>query len=272
MKTCKYLTIVYALLVFLVSPCSGWTQDSSTEELKLVLEEIQDRVQRKMNTNELESSPLIIAVGGCPGVGKSTFSQLLKAALSKIGIVSVIISHDHYGLSQVERKQFASELDPRRIQWHKLHSTMISIRKCENEIIKPTINQLTKEMGQETLQLANVDCVLFEGSWTLCDFPPMNFLQYADISIYLESSLENIYDWKWQRELKKSLQRTPQSFFNHMMEVLKDFAFHVYPTRKNADYIINIDIFHQYSITDSKAARSRPEPDFTSLRLETLTY
>jgi uridine kinase len=149
---------------------------------------------------------------------------------------------------------------------------LTSVCEGQNEIVKPTINQLTKEMGQETLQLANVDCVLFEGSYTLGDFPPMNFLQYADLAIYLESSLENIYDWKWQRELKKSSPRSPQSFFNHMMEILKDFAFHVYPIRKNADYIVHIDFFHHYLITDCEAVKSRPEPDFTSLRLETLTY
>jgi pantothenate kinase-related protein Tda10 len=115
MNKYKFHTIVFALLVFFVSPCNGWTQDSVKEELRLVLEEIQGRIKRKTNTNEFENSPLMIAIGGCPGVGKSTISQLLQTELSELGMVSVIISQDHYGLSQDERKQFASELDPRRI-------------------------------------------------------------------------------------------------------------------------------------------------------------
>ncbi|MDR3624308.1 MAG: AAA family ATPase [Chlamydiales bacterium] len=269
MKKYRCYIVALVLLLLFVIPCSGWVQDSVKEELKLILDGIQDLVERR-NVNE--STPLIIAIGGCPGVGKSTISQILQTELSHLGIVSVILSLDHYGLGQNERKQFASELDPRRIQWNKLHNTLKDICKGNTEIIKPTINQLTKEMSQETLQLANVSCILFEGAYTLGDFAPMNFLQYADLSIYLESSLENIYNWKWQRELKKPIPRHSEAFFCHMMEILKDFAFHVYPTRKNADHIIHIDFFHRYSITNNDAIKNTPLPNFTTLRLETLSY
>lgn len=272
MKFFKALTVLFALVIFFVSPSVGWTQESVKEELQPILDEIRDTAKRKIDLNHAENAPLIVAVGGCPGVGKSTISRLLQAELSARGMASVIISLDHYGLSQEERKLFASELDPRRIQWQKLHKTLLSIRAGENEVIKPTINQLTNEMGEEVLQLADVDCVLFEGLYALGDFPPMNFLQYADFAIYLETSLENIYDWKWQRELKKASPRTSQSFFNHMMEIVKDFAFHVYPTRKNADCIISVDAYHHYSITNGKVAENAPEPDFTAFRLETLAY
>ena len=266
----KYNLITF--FFFLVSSISseGWSQESIKDELQLVLEQIQDQIKEKQNAPE--KTPLIIAIGGCPGVGKSTLSRLVQAELSELGIISAIISLDHYGLSQEERKQFASELDSRRIQWNKLHNTLTEICAGENKITKPVINQLTKETSQDTLDLQNVTCILFEGSYTLSDFAPMNFLQYADLAIYLESSLDNIYDWKWQRELKKSSPRSAQAFFNHMMEILKDFAFHVYPTRKNADYIIHIDFFHHYSVTDSEAVKRRPEPDFTLFRLEALTY
>jgi uridine kinase len=272
MKKYNYTTVVLVLLVFCVIPCGGWTQNSVKEELRLILEEIQDKVKKKADLHAHESAPLMIAIGGCPGVGKSTISQLLQAELSELGVASAIISLDHYGLSLNERKQFASELDPRRIQWNKLHNTLTSICEGENEIIIPTFNQLTTERGQKILQLANVDCILFEGLYALGDFPPMDLLQYADLAIYLETSLENIYDWKWQRELKKSSPRSPEFFFNHMMEIVKDFAFHVYPTRKNADFIIDVDFFHHYSISDNEDVKSRLEPDFTSFRLETLSY
>lgn len=270
MKT--YKSLAFVLFVFFANPCTVRAHDSVKEELRPILEEIQCRVNRNAYSNEPENSPLIIAIGGCPGVGKSTVSQLLQFELSEIGISSAILSLDHYGIGQEERKQFTCEMDPRRIQWHELHNTLISIREGENEIPKPTVNQLTKEIGLEILHLANTDCVLFEGTYALGDFPPMDFLQYADLAVYLESSAENIYDRKWQRELKKSSPRSPEAFFNHMMEILRDFAFHVYPTRKNADYIVHIDFFHRYSILDSRAGKNRPEPDFTSLRLETLTY
>lgn len=272
MKKYKYTTFVFAFVFFFLSPFAGFAQDSIKEELNLVIEKIQSMAKRKMSSNSTENPPLIVAVGGCPGVGKSTISKLLKTELAELGIVSVIVSLDHYGLSQEARKQFTSELDPRRIQWNKLHNTLTSICEGENEIVKPTIDQLTKEMSEETIQLKNVDCILFEGCYALGDSSPMDFMQYIDLAIYLETSLENIFDWKWQRELKKSSPRTPEAFFHHMMEIVKDFAFHVYPTRKNSDYLIRIDFFHHYSIIDSNAVKTRPEPDFTPLRLETLSY
>jgi uridine kinase len=258
----KNSLILFTLLVYFFAPCIGWSQN--LEDLHVVLENIQNSAKKKSH------SPFIVAIGGCPGVGKSTIAHLLQDELNAIGMSSVIISLDHYGLSQNERKQFASELDPRRIQWDKIHETFTRICAGEKELSKPIINQLTKEMSQETLDLANIDCILFEGSYTLGDFPPMNFLQYADVAIYLESSLENIYAWKWQRELKKSSPRSPQVFFNHMIDILRDFAFHVYPTRKNADYLVQMDFSHHYRIDHGN--KSGPEPDFTELRLETLAY
>lgn len=265
MKNGKYPFLILALLIFFTTPGNARSEESVDIELRPIIDAIQ-----KMQT--IENRPLIIAIGGCPGVGKSTISKLLQDELFKLDIVSAIVQLDHYGLSQEERKQFSSELDPRRIQWNKLHNNLTSIYNGENQIIKPTINQLTKEMGEETVQLTNVDCVLFEGTYVLSDFTPMNFLQYADLKVYLETPLENIYDWKWQRELKKSSPRTPQAFFHHMLEILQDFAFHVYPTRKNADYIIHVDFLHHYSITNDETMKTKVEPDFTHLRLETLSY
>lgn len=271
MKNYKYRNILLTLLIFFVVPCKSWAYDSVKGELSLIVEEIQSRAKEHKNTH-VHHSPFIVSIGGCPGVGKSTIAQLLQTELSEIGIMSVMISLDHYGLSQAERKQFTSELDPRRIQWHKIHETLASIVKGEKEIIKPTINQLTKERSQETLHLANVDCILFEGAYALGNFSPMDFLQYADMTIYLESPLENMYDWKWQRELKKATPRSSESFFNHMTQIVQDFVFHVYPTRNDADYIVDIDSFHHYSVSSRKTIKIGAEPDFTSLRLKMLTY
>jgi len=272
MKKSTINIITAFLLVFYVSPCKGSIPNIVKEELKLIVEEIQGRVKSKKNITQQLTSPLIVAIGGCPGIGKSTISQLLKTTLTEDGLTCVIIHLDHYGLSQEERKQFVSEFDPRRFEWLKIHHTLDEITKGLNEIVKPTINQLTKEMGQETLSLTHVDCILFEGSYALGNFSPMNFLQYMDLTVYLESPLENIFDWKWQRELKKSSPLTPEPFFIHMMEVVKDFAYHIYPSRKNADFIIYIDFFHHYSVIDCSTLKNGFEPDFNALRLEMLTY
>lgn len=258
----KFITLVCVAFVFFLTPLQG--------EMQPLVEAISQVIKHK-DQKQKDKTLSIIAIGGCPGVGKSTFAKTLQSELKQLGFTSVIIGLDHYGLSQKERKQFKSELDPRRIAWDKLHDTLRSIQKGDTEIVKPVINQLTKEMGEERLDLRHVDCVLFEGAYSLADFPPMDFLQYIDFGIYLETALENIYDWKWQRELKKASPRSAEAFFHHMEEIVRDFAFHVYPTKKNADCVLEIDCEHHYKALVGITFMKRAEPDFTALRLDTFS-
>lgn len=60
--------------------------------------------------------------------------------------------------------------------------------------------------------------------------------------------------------------------FTHMMDIVRDFAFHIYPTRKNANFIIQIDFLHHYEVVEGEAIKTRAEPDFRYLGLETITY
>ncbi len=264
-----YLLVFFLVLTF--SPFFGHScEDSHSEELKQITEEIKKIISQKKQSND--HAAVIVAIGGCPGVGKSAIANILQAELDKQTISSLVIRLDHYGLSQEHRKQFSNELDPRRIQWSKIHETMTNIKQCKEKITKPTIDQITKVMDNEILVLNNISCVLFEGAYTLCNFIPMNYQDYTDLGIYLETSLENIYDWKWERELKKPKPRTEKAFLLHMKAILDDFAFHVYPSRKNADYIIQIDQSHHYSICDNMTIKQKSSPDFTTIRLESILY
>lgn len=217
-------------------------------------------------------SPLIVAIAGCPGVGKTTIASMLKRELSAQGISTLIISLDNYGLSPEARKQFTSELDPRRIQWNLVHDNLKAILSGELSITKPTINQQTKRMGFETLDLKGIQCIIFEGQYTLSDVPPMNYRPYADLAIFLESSLENIYDWKWEREFKKPNPRSDAEFLHHMRAIIEDFIFHTYPSRKNADYVILFDHLHQFQIFPAQKIKEIPSPNFDPIRKASLKY
>lgn len=61
--------------------------------------------------------------------------------------------------------------------------------------------------------MRNVDCVIFEGSYALSNHLFMDVLQYADHAFYIETPLQNIYGWKWERENKKQKPREENSFF-----------------------------------------------------------
>ncbi len=96
----------------------------------------------------------------------------------------------------------------------------------------------------------------------------MNYLQYADLAVYLEASMESIYCWKWERDLKKTTPRTSPEFFHHMHLSVEDFAIYIYPTRKNAHFIIHIDPLHHYSVLKNDLISTFPTPDFTEFRLD----
>lgn len=266
------MKVLGCFLIFVLFSASAWTFETINENLNPIIQEIRTLVDIRNNNHNEQNSIPIITIGGCPGVGKSTFATLLKDKLSGNDISSLIIHQDHYGISQAERRQFSNELDPRRIKWHQIHETLQSIKNRMRFIKKPVINQLTKEQAEETLDFLDIDCVIFEGAYVLANFRPMNFSEYADLAIYLETSLENIYDWKWERDQKKPNPRTEKQFFHHMEAILQDFAFHVYPSRSNADYIIQIDSYHHYSLINNPSDHPRLIPDFTHYRKEVLSY
>jgi uridine kinase len=96
--------------------------------------------------------------------------------------------------------------------------------------------------------LDGVDLILFEGMYTLSNNSLMNLRSYADLGIYMETTVENICQWKWEREKKKTVSRTLEQFENHMALIFEDFVRFVYPTKQHADWVIYADDRHEVSI------------------------
>jgi|GEM_PF-5529513 len=188
----------------------------------------------------------IIAIAGCPGVGKSTFATLLSEELAQKNIQSFILGFDNFGKTQEEKKRLRNELDLMRINWDCLHSILEEIRLGKKEIKIPKVNQLTKERTEEILNLDEIDIILFEGVYTLSNDDPINLKPYADLGIYMETTTENIYQWKWEREKKKTISRTLEQFENHMTLIFEDFVRFVYPTKQNADWVIFANDQHEF--------------------------
>lgn len=194
----------------------------------------------------------IIAIAGCPGVGKTTFATQLLQELAQKNIHSVILSFDDFGKTQEEKKGLRNELDIMRIRWDNLHSVIEEITLGRSQIKTPKINQLTKERTEEILNLDEVDLILFEGMYTLSNNEAINLQPYIDLGIYMETTTENICRWKWEREKKKTVSRSLEQFEAHMALIFEDFVRFVYPTKQNADWVVFANDQHDFMVSVMK--------------------
>ena len=190
----------------------------------------------------------LIAIGGCPGVGKTYLTKNLLIELQERGIHCIILPLDHFNLSPEERKKFGTEWDIRHFKAAELHNCMASIFSGEKYVRKPTCNQLTGEIGTEFLELNHIDLILFDGLYALCSKPPLNFFDYCFMGVFLEANESDIYSWKWEREQKKTQPRTPGQFVKHMEALLLEYHQNIEYSKKNAFFIIRKDTNHNYEL------------------------
>jgi uridine kinase len=210
-----------------------------------VPEQIVENIEYILNR---EQKIPIIAIGGCPGVGKSTFATLLLQELSKKNIRSIILSFDDFGKTQEEKKELRNELDIMRIRWSDLYSVLEEIWVGNKKIKIPKINQLTKERTEETLNLTEIDLILFEGMYMLSNTDEIRLQPFVDLGIYMETTTENICQWKWEREKKKTNPRTREEFEAHMVLIFEDFIRFVFPTKQNADWVVFANNQHELTV------------------------
>lgn len=203
-----------------------------------------------------ESEPVpIFAIGGCPGVGKTYLAKNLVNSLEERGVRCALLPLDHFNLSPEERKKIGTEWDIRHFKPAELLDCLASISLGAKLVEKPTCNQLTGEIGKEILDLRQIDLLLFDGLYSLCSEPPLNFFDYCFAGVFLEADEVDIYKWKWEREQKKSIPRTKEQFARHMEALMEEFQRNIAGSRGNALFILKKDSTHYYeTILSEKAA------------------
>ncbi|OJU82452.1 MAG: hypothetical protein BGO10_09915 [Chlamydia sp. 32-24] len=200
--------------------------------------------------NSCSSSIPIVAIGGCPGVGKTYFTKMLATLLQQRKINCYILALDHFNLPLQERKKIGTEWDIRHFRSDELHHVLQLIKQNKIFFQKPICNQLTGEIKEETVDLSQIDVILFDGLYTLCTHNPIHFFSYADIGIFIDANEKDIYQWKWEREQKKSQPRNGDEFAKHMEAILTDYKKNIAYTKKSAHFIITKDSSHQYLIEE----------------------
>jgi uridine kinase len=198
----------------------------------------------------------IVAIGGCPGVGKTSIAKIINQHLEKRGITCNILHIDDFNLPAEERKKFTEEWGLSHFHHQLLHDVLKKMHENERQIAKPTYDQVTGKVGIEIVDLTSCDLIIFEGLYALCSLSPLDFFEYCDSGIYLEADEGNVTNWKWQREQTKTSPRSPEQFSKHMQAMLNEFQKNIAYSKRNAAFIVKKDGQHHYTLEEVGQAGS----------------
>lgn len=209
-----------------------------------VLDQTKNLICTKKHT-----APICIAITGCSGVGKTTFTQKLAKFFEKEGIKTSILKFDDF-------------LDPNhndKINFHKrfiyqdAHDTMQKILKGEKVITKPTWNPHGQPRKiKENYSINGVDLIICEGEFTFCKNKPYDFKPYMSLGIFVDADDENIIEWDWIRGKVQKERRIPERtkgrFARKRRPELKRYRKYIESVRIDADYVVMKDNDHSYVV------------------------
>lgn len=219
----------------------------STQEFTVVCRPIID-LAKTISYSSQDGKISVLAVGGCPGVGKTFFAEKLSTILNEEGILTIVIKMDDYIKDKKTREQYGTGWDVRHLDSESLHRDLMKIFNGETIITKPTLDEVTREKGIETLNLSHVRLIILEGLYSLSMIPPIDYFKYANAGIYMSGDEEDIFKWRWYRETKKSKPKTFEQFKKHMQDIFQDYHLHVEPTKSAANYVVQKDENHHYRL------------------------
>lgn len=237
-KKLFFLSLIFLLFLFSANTAGQSQPLDSLEEFLVDLAQHRDK-----------SKPVpLVALGGCPGVGKTYLAKDLKERLQKRGVICQILPLDDFIRSSEERKKMAMLWDVHHLKLSELHECLADLHSGKKIVFKPTYDHMTGKTSYEILDLTHADMILFEGIYALCSKEPVNFFQYCEFGIFLEADEADIYLWKWQREQKKIHPRTKEEYEMQIQVLLTEYHKNIEYSKKNAIFFINKDSGHNYQI------------------------
>lgn len=177
--------------------------------------------------------PLLIAVAGASGSGKTTVATALLESIQSQGFTATLFSQDNFynpvghPLSNYDEPQ-ALELDLLAEKLNELKQGLVT------EI--PTYDFVVHRRQQETLTIDPLDVILVEGLFLLSQ---PNLVSAFDIKIYLDVPQEICFQRRFDRD-QIERGREPDDIIRQYNEQVKPgFERHIAPYRDQADFRID---------------------------------
>jgi type I pantothenate kinase len=178
------------------------------------------------------ASPYVIGVAGSVAVGKSTFSRVLRALLSRwpahprVDLVTtdgfLLPNRELEALGRLDRKGFPESYDVRR-----LIAFMADVKAGQGAVHAPVYSHQAYDIVPGEFQVVDrPDIVIVEGLNVLQTGDARVFVSdFFDFSIYIDASEADIEGWYVRRflRLRETVFRDPRSYF-HRYSALADAA------------------------------------------------
>jgi len=246
---------VFSLNNFLLSvkPLQNSNEDKASinkEMLKLSAPILEEAIKLAQKHSMHKNSPKpIISIGGCSAAGKSYFTNQLEELLKKEKIKVKILKMDDF----IQPEIVENYLIHKYFDHFRLHKVLCNILNGHEIIEKPIWDHSASISKKKEIVdcYSDIDLILFEGLYVLCDSSNYDFLKYSSLRIFIETSDENLIKWNWERTKKENpLKNINKEEFEKARKIrIKDYHNNIVPTKKNADFIIIKDDNHSYKIT-----------------------
>lgn len=197
---------------------------------------------REHSQNSDQKIP-VVGIAGCPGVGKTTITNLLAKKLRSEGISCVVIRFDDWTNPKEARQNGYFNLQG-------VHDFFQAFLKRQARIEKPVDDEFSDRQWREVVDLTQVDLILFEGLFALSrQEPALNYSQYCDKGIFVDASETDITDWKMKRP--GAPERTEEEWKEHMAQVFACYHASIEPFKSDAAWIVSKDAHHGYNLSKS---------------------
>jgi len=196
--------------------------------------------------NKTDGKPFV-AVAGCTAVGKSYFSEQLVHALNKEKVKAAILHLDDF----MEPLAVKNPLFHPHLDYVKAHAVIQEILDGAISIVKPTWDLSGAEFFKttNTLDLKDIDLIVFEGEFTLCDSDSYDFLKYSSLRILMDAENDDLINWNWDRK-RGIKEKTKEEFTTGVLRGLIHYRDHIAPTIKYAQYLVLQNKNHEYTLVE----------------------
>lgn len=126
-----------------------------------------------------------IAVAGQSGSGKSETGYAIAAQLEQHGIMSVVLGQDDYFVlppksNDAKRRENDEWLGPHvEVRLDLLEHNLVDAIEGAEHIVKPLIDYDANTVDEETIDLAGIEVVIAEGTYT-------SLLKHIDTRVYID--------------------------------------------------------------------------------------